>query len=140
MAAIGAEFLVHRALKITVVALIVLFSLLHLFIFSHYYEKPTKIQWREIAMFLQKENPHNFPIISDREWHLAYYFSIFNVTPRYVDQENIARLHRVWVVTAFHGNPVSAQTQQILDRNFTIKKSFRSRDCYAILYAKNRGS
>ena len=89
-------------------------------------------------MFLQKENQPDFPIISDRIWHLHYYFSVFRVTPRYIGEDKVKRLHHVWVVTAHHGNPISPQTKEILDRDFTVKKSFHGAGCSAVLYAKKR--
>ena len=93
-AAIGADLIPHSFVKKYVVILIASFSLIHLFAYSRYYEKPAREQWREMTGFVVKNNPRNFPIISDRKWQLSYYFRVFNASPQYVPEEANSRAHR----------------------------------------------
>ena len=135
-AAIGLDLLFHSFLKKYIVVLIACFSLIHLFAFDRYYEKPTRTQWREMIAFVVQNNPQNFPIISDRTWHMAYYFKLLNRKPRYVPEKAIPKLNDVWVMTGHRGKPLSKQAQELLKKDFKLKLEFKGIGTWAQYYSK----
>jgi mannosyltransferase len=135
-AAIGLDLLFHSFLKKYIVVLIVLFSLIHLFATERYYEKPTRTQWREMIGFVVKNNPQNFPIISDRTFHMTYYFKLLNSTPKYVSEKAIPELTDVWIVTGNQGKPLSKQGQELLKNDFRLKLEFNGIGTWARYYSK----
>jgi hypothetical protein len=137
-AAIGLDLLFHSFLKKYVVMLIACFSLIHLFLYDRYYEKPTRTQWREMIGFVVKNNPQNFPIVSDRTWHMAYYFKVFGATPRYVPEKAIRGLSDVWVVTGNQGEPVSKQGMELLNKDFKLKSAFVGIGAWAKYFKKEK--
>jgi uncharacterized membrane protein len=135
-AAIGLDLIFHSFLKKYIVILIACFSLIHLFAFDRYYEKPTRTQWREMIGFVVQNNPQNFPIISDRTWHLAYYFKLLNANPQYVSEKAIPKLTDVWVITGNQGKPLSKQAEQLLNTDFKLKLEFKGISTWAYYYSR----
>lgn len=135
-AAIGLDLFFHSFLKKYVVVLIACFSLIHLFAYDRYYEKPARTQWREMIGFVVKNNPQNFPIISDRPWHMSYYFRLFNGSPKYIGEKKIPELTDVWVVTGHQGKPLSEEANALLKRDFKLKLAFKGIGTWARYYSK----
>lgn len=135
-AGIGLDLIFSSLIKIYLTVLIALLSVMYLFTYSEYYEKPRKAQWRQMQSFIVSQNRENFPIISDRAWHLGYYFSLFKASPHFITESSINAVNSVWIVTVFHGNPVSPETKQILNRDFRITRSFYGLDCAAELFIR----
>ncbi|MCI0414415.1 glycosyltransferase family 39 protein [bacterium] len=139
-AAIGVDLLHNPLVKKYLVVLILSFSLIHLFVYSRYYEKPTRTQWRELIAFVVEKNPENYPIISDRAWYMAYYFKAFGGAPRYVKEKEIPHLTDVWVVTGHQGKPLSDKATELLKRDFKMKAAFVGIGTWAQYYSrKNTG-
>ncbi len=137
-AAIGLDRIPHSFVKKYIVVLIACFSLIHLFAYIRYYETPKKAQWREVTGFVVKNNPRNYPFISDRQWHLSYYFKVFNARPRYVPEKEIPKLTDLWVVTGQKGKPVSDEAGSLLDRDFKLILEFKGIDTWARLYSREK--
>jgi len=136
-AAIAVEFVSHRSIKIYIVALAVLLSLINLFA-NKYYETPTRAQWREMSAFVVANNPQDDPIVTDRAWHLAYYFSRAKYKPHYLSQASLGKLASFWVVTGNNGKPISDQNRAFLQRYFRMMKSFQGISTSAQLFSRQR--
>jgi uncharacterized membrane protein len=136
-AAIGLECLFHPFIKIYTVIVVILLSLVHLFGAMRYYETPTKDQFREVVEFVVKNNPNKFPIVSDRFNHLHYYFRMFKFRPRFVLERTVREQQNVWVITGHHGKPLKKSTEEALQREFKLEKSFTGLNVWAKLYSKH---
>lgn len=138
MAAIGIELMASTVQKWLLLAFIVSLTLINLHLEKDYYNKPTKQQWREMIAHVVRNNASSYPILTDREWHMAYYFEQNNFKPTYFTKDSLKQYDGdgVWVVTGHGGNPLDEAAQQYLDQHYRLRSSYVGIDTWSKLYMK----
>jgi len=69
----GLNFIKNNVVRNLVVAYLVLFSLIDLFIVKNYYNTPTKSQWRELTQEIINRNPRKSKVIAYWSWLYPFY-------------------------------------------------------------------
>lgn len=140
LAAIGFSWIRSNFLRMTLLSLVVLFSLTDIFLVKDYYSKVTKTEWRELASAVNSKNARNAPIVTRWHWLMPYYFPNSKVIPgpldNYVNGLRSGSGHEAFWYVDGHESPysVTAENQAYLDANFKVRKKFAKFDSWAILY------
>ncbi len=70
--AMGIESVRFDSLRISLFIVVLIISGKDLFIDKNYYTHAFKQQWREVATFVAKNNPCNFPVSHQKAWYYKY--------------------------------------------------------------------
>ncbi|MBD0256165.1 MAG: glycosyltransferase family 39 protein [Cytophagales bacterium] len=126
MAAIGIELLAKAVQKWLLLGFIVAVTLINLYLEKDYYNKPTKEQWREMIAHVVGKNASAHPILTDRGWHMAYYFEQHNFKPTFITKDTLKQYEAggIWVVTGHGGNPLDEAAQQHLDQHYRLRNEY----------------
>jgi len=134
----------NKIVKLSVVGLLVIFSLLDLFIVKDYYDTPTKTQFRELADAIKAKNRDNAKIVVHWSWVFPYYFmDTPNVKVEGNDLEHyVADMrNKVTPQTAFwfadaNGRPyaLSPEDENYLKENFIQRQKLEFIDAWANYY------
>lgn len=138
--ALGIDLLRFTYLKVAVVVTICVLTTVNLIYKQNYYQTKIKQEWREMTLFIAKNNAPHYPVVSDREWYLDYYFKQFNadlqkaqLTAEFLQSPSTQGF---WVMTGHGGNPISVEMENVIDKNYMEEVGFNGVDTWAKLYLR----
>jgi uncharacterized membrane protein len=149
--AAGASLIRNNTVKVTLLSLFILFSLNDLLFVKQHYTKIIKTQFREASSFVKNNHKNNEKIYSTFAVFYSYYLTekegnnvINNSLNQVIDRiiSNSEKPESFWYVDinlANTTNPVSPNTQAVLDSLYVIDKSVELHDAFAKHYHTKAG-
>ncbi len=147
--ALAIENIKIKYLKLSIVLLITSLFMYTLFIEKKYYSTKVKAQFNEISEQVKIENKNNEVVISNWGWLLTYFLDrnneVKNVYEKNLDlyindvKTNSVIQENFWYIDG-NSRPysVTPETQEFLDKNYTLAKSIDLHDCWAKHYISNK--
>ena len=146
---IGINFIKNDLIKIIVIAYLVIFSILDLFVVKKYYFTITKSQFRELSEEIINRNPDKSKLVVYWSWLFPYFFQNENQITiegnsldEYVNGMRSGSIinKSFWYADA-NSRPfqISPENQIYLDTNFILKEKLEFYDAWANYYvSKNQ--
>jgi len=140
--AIGIYYIKNNIVKLSVVSLMVLFSMVDIVVVKKYYKDPRKTQFREATQFIKDNNSSKDEVVTSLAWYLPYFLNNENVKntivgkplDTYVSEmgQDDAKLKSFWYIDG-HIRPFNPTetTKAFLEQNFVVDKNIDLYDCYA---------
>ena len=150
--AMGIELIKFAVLRNFLLIVMLVISGIDLLYDKHYYTHAFKQQWREVATFVAKNNPGDFPISHQKDWFYQYYFDQLKYPANFVSltedklreiecSESLASFtgYGVWVLQGHNEvSDISCEVEGILQEGFTVTKEAKSIQAWGKFYFKYR--
>jgi hypothetical protein len=146
---IGIELIRSQIVRNSVIAIIVIFSLVELFVIKDYYNTPTKSEYKELTAGIKQRNKENVKIVTFWSWIFPYYFQD-NPSQKFEHAENLEEyvgkmitrsvpIKSFWYADS-NGRPIvlSENAQKFMDENFFLKHKLERMDAWANYYVSRR--
>ena len=150
--AMGIESVKFDFLRNFLLIVILVISGIDLLHDKHYYTHAFKQQWREVATFVARNNPGDFPISHQKEWYYKYYFNQLNYPANFVrlTEDELKKIASsdttanfsgsgVWVLQGHNEvSDVGGELEGILLEEFTVTKEAKFLNAWGKFYFKYR--
>lgn len=143
--ALGIDKMSKKAIQISVVAILAVFSFKQLIYTNDYYNKIAKGQFREVSDYVIKENSEKDPVVCNLSWYLIYLFDrdkthtplVNKVFEDYVQEmmKQPEKIQSFWYFGAF-GTPLklSPESEKFMAGHFDVVHSLDEFDAWTRHY------
>ncbi len=143
--AIGIYYIKNDVVKLSILSILILFSLTDIIIVKKYYRNVNKTQFREATQFIIENNSSKDKIVSSLGWYLPFFLNNDNIKNNIIEKSldvyvteltnNPSNIKSFWYFDG-HIRPYnpSESTKIFLEKYFINDKSIDLYDCYTKHY------
>jgi uncharacterized membrane protein len=137
---IGWDSFTNVKVKYTLIALIILSSVLNLFLVRGFYSKITKQQFRESASFLKDKNSMALPVHSNVSWHYSFYLNRPEERGQhFIDRQAVDSVDAFWFlpIALFSNSDIDTEISQFTDFRAAERADFHKTSVVLMIRKEN---